>query len=215
MMYHLLYGWCVMRRKVFFIPLFITIFAVLTSCASKDGKNELCDFLLTDGYSAAFDFSITENRSEKLSGSAVAAKDDIISISFSAPEVLNGLSVSSDANALSDTLTFSYYGMKAPLPSGALSDINTMLSFFSDECAVSISSLPKKAVKPFEDETLSSETSGVIKELSFTNGDGVENFVIYDAATGLPLRFKAKKSDDEITITFTKIKRPTLKDGTK
>ncbi|MBE6622852.1 MAG: hypothetical protein E7621_01475 [Ruminococcaceae bacterium] len=204
-----------MKRKFFFIPLILMLFAIMTSCASKDGKNELCDFLLTDGYSAAFDFCITENGTEKLSGSAVAAKEDIISISFSAPDVLNGLSVSSDADALSDTLTFSYYGMKAPLPSGALSDINTMMSFFSDECAVSISSLPRNAVKTPEDETFYSEASGIIKELSFTNGEGVETRAIYDAATGLPLNFTAKKPDREITITFTKIKRPTLKDGTK
>ena len=204
-----------MKRKIFFLSLIFTLLTFLTSCASKDGKNELCDFLLTDGYSASFDFCITENGSEKLSGSAIVSKEDTISISFSSPEVLNGLSVSSDAEALADTLIFSYYGMKAPLPSGALSDINAMLSFFSDECAVSISSLPRKAVKTPETEMLPDKSSGIIKELSFTDENGVETCVIYDAATGLPIRFSDKKTDGEITITFTKIKRPTLKDGTK
>ena len=196
-----------MKRKIFFISFVFAIFTILTSCVSNDAKKSLCDFLLQDGYQAEFDFCITENGQQKLCGSAQASKNENLQIAFSSPDILSGLSVNSDADGKADTIIFNYYGMKAPLPSGALSDINRMMSFFSDEMASVIFSLPRKAViKPDRSLFELPEGNDDIRLVSFVQNES-DAFIIYDAATGYPIQYTAATPQGEITLKFTKIKR--------
>ena len=188
-----------MLKKLFSVLLLVPCI-LLSSCSRDNGKNKLLELFFSDVYSTEFDFTITHSGEEVLSGKACAVKDKSLCISFSSPEILNGLSVISDDIGMSDSYTFSYYGMKAPLPSGALTDINIIMSLFSDETALILSSLPRSAVKEHDRSS---------HLLEFTLCDGISACLIYDTLSGDPVSFSAQNENGEIKLTFTKIKRQT------
>ena len=197
-----------MNKRIFLFPIIFLICISLTSCTYDRGKGKLCELLFSDGYSAHFDFSITEDGKEILLGSAFAEKENGLCISFSSPEILSGLTVSCDSGGNADTFTFNYYGMKAPLPSGALLAINDMVSFFSDEFAAEIAALPHSFAKSYDADELS---DSLIKCISLSDDSGTEKLIAYDISTGEPVFFTVKHGGKELRLDFTKIKRPTLK----
>ncbi len=196
-----------MKKTLFIFAIIISLLP-LSSCASDNGKNKLCELLFSDGYGAEFDFVISDGETEKLSGSAVAIKDKKTTLSFASPEALCGLSVTSDASGNADSLTFNYYGIKAPLPSGSLTAVNNMVLFFSDGTAIKTASLPRDSAKPYTEGTFDESISPRYIDLS---DESSQNHIIYDAATGDPLIYFSKYDGGEITLTFTKIKRSTSK----
>ena len=195
-----------MKKTLFIFAIIISLLP-LSSCASDNGKSRLCELLFSDGYGAEFDFTISDGTAQKLSGSAVAIKDGKTTLSFTSPDALSGLTVTSDASGNADSLTFNYYGMKMPLPSGSLSAVNGMVSFFSDENAIKLASLKRDASKPYNEGGFDESVTPRYLDLS---GDGAD-IIIYDAATGDPLRYVSRYDGGEITLAFTKIKRPTSK----
>lgn len=188
-----------MLKRIFSVLLLIPCI-LLSSCSHDNGKKKLLELLFSDVYSTEFGFTISRDGEEKLSGNAVAIKDKSLCISFSSPEILNGLSVISDAVGNADSYTFSYYGMKAPLPSGALTDINIIMSLFSDETALSLSSLPRSATTEHDKSS---------HRLDFTLCGNIKASLIYDTLSGDPVSFSAQTENGEIDLTFTKIKRQT------
>lgn len=178
------------------------------SCTENQGTDRLSAFLYSPEYSAEFDF-ILDGSEEALSGSASAVKKENVCLTFSSPDAFEGLSVESGENGESDTLMFGYYGMKAPLPKGALTKINLILSFFSDETASALSSLPRGAVVDCELPDGDFADTVVPKSCVFeTNGGNTVCTLIFDAASGLPMQYKAESEGMCATMMFTGIKYP-------
>ena len=208
MLYHPLKNGRYTMKKTFLILAIVFSFSFLSSCASDNGKSRLCELLFSDGYGAELEYSIYDGETEKLSGSAVAIKDKKTTLSFNSPDEFCGISVTADATGSADTLTFCYYGMKMPLPSGSLTAVNRIIVFFSDETAIKAASLPRTASKPYEEADFSESVCARYIDLS---DESANSRIIYDAATGDPLSYVSKYDGGEIKLTFTKIKRPTSK----
>lgn len=169
-------------------------------CTKKDGSEKLCEFLFSGGYEAEFDYSFSGDR--ELSGSAAVKKNDKVRIEFLSPEVFSSLSVESDEKGDPGVLIFNYYGMRTPLPEGALSKISLLLSFFSDEMPKGILSESAK-VSDAADQNRSHEKP--LKVCSFTKDDGTLVSVVFDASDGFPVSFSAVSETADIEIVFTKL----------
>lgn len=189
------------------VPAIMTML-IAGSCSADQGLDRLTELLYSQGYSAEIDFSLTGNGSDIIKGSAVVSKQDTVNISFSSPEAFEGLSVESNENGEADILMFNYYGMKIPLPDGALTKINLLLSFFSDEAASCLSSLPHGSVKDCDMPEGNFPDTAVPKSCIFELGDDIVCTLIFDAASGVPMQYTAVSGDISATINFTKIKYP-------
>lgn len=199
-----------MNKKIKTLFLFCAAMCVIftMSCSSEDGRGKLSETLYAD-YTADISFSMSEN-GQTLDGRATVSKGDKCVITFAAPDALEALSVESDENGESGILQFSYYGMRLPLPDGALGKINLLLSAFSREMTGNIVSVPKKNIVDYEDDLLKSDmasTQSKLKKTEFLHHDGKTQCVlIYDSLTGHPVSLQMNDGVKNIDIWFEKIK---------
>ena len=202
-------------KKIFFkrflaVTLTFLLFVSLCSCKKQNQNKKVGEFLMTDGFSAEFDFVFSQDGADPLSGSACGQKNEKSRIVFSSPEPLSGLSVESDEMSDVGTLIFNYYGMRTPMPVGSLSKINLLLSFFSDETAKCVSFLPSKAFKNYDMAygDFGKTDAETLKECAFSLADGTECTLVFTAEDGFPVFYSAKKDGICADLTFTKIKPP-------
>lgn len=188
------------KRIIILLQVSVAVLCLLSGCTKKDGTEKLCDFLFSDGYEAEFDYSFSGQ--EELSGSAAVKKSGKVRIDFRSPDIFSSLSVESDENGDPGVLIFNYYGMRAPLPGGALSKISLLLSFFSDEMPKGILSESAKVCRYVGDD---SDDRRPLKECSFNRADGTLVSVIFDASDGFPVSFCADSGEMRVQISFTKI----------
>lgn len=185
--------------------IFLTVLFTLFGCTKKDGSEKLCEFLFAGGYEAEFDYSFYDG--QELSGSAKVKKSDKVRIDFLSPDTLSSLSVESDEMGEPGVLIFNYYGMRAPLPDGALSKVSLLLSFFSDEIPKGILS-DKASVSTYTDEKGEFDKDIPLKICTFSGDDGADITVVFDASNGFPVRFSAVRDTKTVQITFTKLIPP-------
>lgn len=195
--------------KITFLAVLLLCISGLFSCAANNGKEKLSELMYSD-YTAEISFLMTEN-GETFEGNATVSKADKVTLSFTSPELLGGLSVESDENGESGILQFTYYGMRLPLPYGTLGKVNLLLSMFSKEMAGEIASLPQKSI---EDHTetggLRSENTEKLapKKCTFTHYDGkTECTLIYDSYSGYPLFCEMNDGQKTVAVNFGKIKQ--------
>lgn len=214
------------RLLLLLVPLTLLPPLLFGGCTVDPGRRALADLLYANSYAASFSFLLTDTADggadtggadtdyvgeKTLDGAANAVKNaesGAVSLSFSAPETLNGVSVESRPDGKADTLMFGYYGMRAPLPDRVLTKLNLILSFFSDETASAVSALPAGAVEAFPDEN-GLFPDAVPKCVRFeTDGGGTVAVLVYDAATGLPLLYTAECGGMRAQLRFEKFKSP-------
>ncbi len=193
------------KRLIILLSVLFFATGTLFGCTRKDGSEKLCEFLFSGGYEAEFDYLFSGV--SELSGSARVKKSDKVRIDFSSPDIFSSLSVESDEAGEPGVLIFNYYGMRAPLPEGALSKLSVLLSFFSDEMPKGILSDSSK-INDYIDEKGEFPENMPLKECSFSQEDGTFVSVIFDASDGFPVSFSATRDTTSVQITFTKLIPP-------
>ena len=189
------------RAAALFFAVLASVFS-LFSCAKKDGREKLCEFLFSGGYEAEFDFSLSGGENE-ISGSATVKKDEKVRLQFASPDPFSSLSVESDELGEPGVLIFNYYGMRAPLPDKAMGKISLLLSLFDDEMPKAIRS-SRTAVEKYSD----GKGTDALMLCGFVRADGAECRVIYDKTSGFPQKIYAKLGEICAEVTFTKITPP-------
>ncbi len=164
---------------------------LMCSCDNSKSKKELCDRLFSD-YTLNAEYSLIENDSEVFSGALNVTKGDIITAEFLSPEDLSGVRIESDEYSQPDIITFSYYGIRIPLPDKLLSKLNLMFSAFSNNIPERISGL---ASDGFEVIT---ENGEEMLKCIFQNGSTTHS-VIFEIGSGIPKIFTAQNGN----ISFT------------
>lgn len=180
---------------------------IVCGCAADNGMDRLTELLYSD-YCTEIDFVLSDG-AMLLEGSAQVTKTagENVKISFLSPEEFAGMTVESGGDGQSGNLYFSYYGMRLPLPDNALTKVNLVMSFFSDETALALSSLRKSEITDFPDYSENSDVKA--KRCCFNTFAGdVSACVIYDASGGTPLEFSAASGIYTAQVVFKKINNP-------
>lgn len=189
-----------MVKRLIFL-LFTGVFALycLLSCTKKDGKETLSKFLFSQEYAAEFDYCFSD-AAMTLSGNATATKNGKVRIEFLSPEALSSMTVESDEKGDAGVIIFNYYGIRSPLPDGALSKVSALLSVFSDE-------MPKAVLsKGAQFCDIQSENGDKnLAECLFTLDGQREVSIIFDKISGFPTKYHEKNQNFELSLTFTKI----------
>ena len=180
-------------RRIF--ALFAGCLILLCSCSSgrDSGKQKLKE-VLYGNFAAEFSYALS-SEGEELAGQARLTKSGAdITLEFLSPEALAGVTAQSGEDGLSDTLTFEYYGMRIPLPQGAFSKMNLLLSLFSGSTASSVTELSDAEFLPLAPSDAEKENAEE-KELRVCTvplSCGGEATIVFDRNSGYPVSFSAR-----------------------
>ena len=175
---------------------FLCFLLCLTSCSQhNDGGKQKLKEVLYGNFTADITYAFSSEDTE-LSGEAKIIKEDTgVTVEFLTPEALAGVTAQSGEDGLGDTLTFEYYGMRIPLPQGALTKMNLLLSLFSGDTASAVTELPDTAILPISEE-LSETENGIepdsLRMCTVPLSCGGEALLIFDSNSGYPVSFSAK-----------------------
>ena len=176
------------------IPICLCFAAVLSSCARSDGgKQKLKDALFGD-YQAEIHYSFS-SEGEELSGEATITKGENTTVLFHTPDALSDVTAQSGGDGFADTITFEYYGMRIPLPQGALTKMNLLLSLFSGETAAEITDLPSSAFLPV---SASDENTGELFSCTVPLSCGGSATLVADKNSGYPVSFSAEYENAKV-----------------
>lgn len=194
--------------KISLFLVFAVLSSVLSSCAKTNGKTALCEFLSKE-YTAEVEYSL-EGENGSISGTAIVSYNDGVQITFSSPDVFEGMTVENTVGGKLGNIYFTYYGMRLPLPDKSLQKVNLLLSLFSGNMQTSLATLGRSSFSDANEEELkliSVQDVNSAKKCTFTYDDN-ESYctVIYDPTSGKPYRFAVSDGENNATLTFLKIK---------
>ncbi len=179
---------------------------LLVSCENNTSKKELCEKLFSY-YELNAEYSLCDGANEVFSGELSVKKDEMIRMEFASPDELSGVCVESDEFSQPDIITFSYYGIRIPLPDRLLSKLNLMFSIFSDNIPEKISALDSKGFERCD------EGEKAFLKCSFTDGDTAYS-VLFEKDSGVPAEFTAEKGGIAFTATITEFRQlPNINEG--
>lgn len=177
----------------------LSLLVLLQGCAADTGIDRLSELMYSE-YCADVDFVLSDG-TENIEGKATVTKGETVKIAFMSPECFEGMTVENDGNGQTGNVYFTYYGMKVPLPENAFTKINLVMSFFSDETAMAVSSLPKKEI--FDMPEYSQDKNISAKKCVFTTSGGETSVcLVYNATDGSPLEYSARNGIYTADIKF-------------
>lgn len=174
---------------------------LLCSCAQKSNEKQKLKEVLFGEYRAEIRYAFS-SEGEELSGEATVTKGDTTTVTFHSPDSLSDVTAQSGADGLTDTITFEYYGMRVPLPQGALTKMNLLLSLFSGETAAAVTELSGDAFRAAEISADGAELFSCTVPLS-CGGSAV---LVVDKNSGYPVSFSAEYQNARVhgeIIDFT------------
>ncbi len=185
-------------RRLFLATLLLL--PLFCACATDRSRDRLADSLFED-YRAEIEYEFS-NENGELFGSAEVTKKDQTVLSFDSPELLAGVTAESDESGALDTITFHYYGMRVPLPSGSLSKINALLSLFSDHAATAVVGLPEEEFHDVPDSNENADTSRSARQKSCTIAlpNDVTAEIFFDPTDGKPQAFSVYGGENTIKV---------------
>lgn len=196
-----------MRNRI--IGLFLlcaVLLPVFGGCKTADSGQKKLTEVLYGQYTAEVHFVFAAENGN-LEGDALIVKGERTLVEFRSPAALEGMTVESNAEDQSGNLLFQYYGMQIPLPQGALSKINLLLSVFSDTAATAAANLKNADFTSVASEGSADSRQGEPKSCSFTLDNGASVMLMFDPTSGEPLSFSAQLGECTATGSVTKFKR--------
>lgn len=181
----------------------ILLLPLFCACTADNAGNRLADRLF-ENYRAEVEF-IFSGESGELAGEANITKGARTVLSFASPELLAGVTAESDESGAADTITFHYYGMRVPLPSGSLSKINALLSLFSDHAATAVVGLSREEFCDLSDASGDPPEEGAVspqkqKACTVALPNDVNAEIVFDPIDGKPRKVTLKSGENTIRI---------------
>lgn len=180
-----------------------------SSCAKSNGRANLSEFLVSP-YTADTEYTLKGPNGE-ISGKAYVSSDNGVQITFSSPDVFDGMTVENSIDGELGNIYFTYYGMRLPLPDKSLQKVNLLLSLFSGNMHTTVATLGRDAFEDVTPEELSGtdiQDISSAKKCTFKiHGSDTLCTVIYDCVSGNPYSISASDSQNSAEVKFLKIKR--------